>query len=51
MEYDDIYSHTTTLLPECNNNDLTFSVKDSSHNKKTESKSHSKVKFFFFECK
>ena len=45
MDYSDISYHTTTPLPECNNNDLTFncSVKDTSYGKKSETKSHCKV--------
>ena len=43
MEYNDISYDTTTPLPECNNNDLTFSVKDSSHGKKADTKTQNKV--------
>lgn len=44
MEYSDHSYDTTTTLHECNNNDLTFSVKDSSRGKKSETQNPNKVR-------
>ena len=43
VDHSDFSYDTTRTLPECNNNDLTFSVKDSSHGKRSDAKSHTKV--------
>ena len=40
MDYSDLSYDTTTPFLECNNNDLTFSVKDLPQGKKAESKTH-----------
>ena len=40
MDYSDLSYDTTTPFLECNNNDLTFSVKDIPQGKKAESKTH-----------
>ena len=49
LDHNDFNYATSATLPECNNNDLTFSVKESSHGKKADHRSHSKVPDWFFQ--